>query len=72
MKKETAQRLLDIGELIIVIGSAIYIANLLGMNGKWVIPALSAIYAVGAVLAIVGKIGLKKYAEPKKAERKAA
>ena len=72
MKKETAQRLLDIGELIIVIGSAIYIANLLGVNGKWMIPVLCVIYAVGVILAIAGKTGLKKYAEPKKTEQKAA
>ena len=72
MKKETAQRLLDIGEMIIVIGSAFYVVNLLGVTGKWILPTLCGVYAVGAVLAIVGKIGLKKYAEPKKTERKAA
>ena len=71
MKKETAKRLLNVGELLIVIGSAIYIANLLGVNAKWMVPVLCVIYAAGVIPAVIGKLGLRKDEKKEKSEQTA-
>lgn len=71
MKKEMAKRLLNIGELLIVIGSAIYIANLFGVTAKWMVPVISVIYVLGAIPAIIGKLCLRKYEKEEKSKQAA-
>ena len=71
MKKETAKRLLNIGELLIVIGSAIYIANLFGLDAKWMVPVISVIYVLGAIPAIIGKLCLRKFEKEEKSKQAA-
>lgn len=72
MEKKTAKRLLDIGELLIVIGSAIYSVNLILVNlmqkdPKWMIPVIGAFYIAGVIPAIIGKLNLRKYEKAEKA-----
>lgn len=72
MKKETAKRLVDLGELLIVIGSAIYVANLLGVDAKWMVPALCVIYALGLIPAAIGKLALRKFDKEEQSGQEAA
>ena len=76
MDKNKAKKLLDVGELLIVIGSAIYVVNLIlvnlmGKNPKWMIPVIGVIYVLGVIPAIIGKLNLRKYEKAEKAEKAA-
>ncbi len=63
---KNAKRIFDIGQLILVVGSILYVVELLTIESKAMTLAITGIYLVSLVLILIGWIGT---ADERKAEK---
>ena len=61
----------NIGQLLLVIGSALYVVELLPQQVPGLVTIISIVYAVSLVLMLIGWIGTKEERKAKKAAKKA-
>ena len=80
---KNAKRIYDIGQWILILGSLLYVVELLTLESKALTLAITVIYLVSLVLILIGWLGTseerkaekerkKQEAAAKKAEKRAA
>ena len=73
---KTAAKILNIGQLIMILGSVLYLVELTLIENKELTMAIAVIYAISLVLMLIGWVGTrderKKKKEQKAAEKKVA
>lgn len=68
---KSAKKIYNIGELILVIGSALYLVDLLTKERFGLTLPISIIYAVAVVLIVIGWVGTRDERREEKAKLKA-
>lgn len=73
---KNAKKIYNIGEVLLVLGSALYLAELMSMGKLALTLPISCIYVVALVLMLIGRIGTREERKAAKAaaraEKKAA
>ena len=73
---KTAAKILNVGQLIMVLGSVLYLVELTWIESKELTMAITVLYAISLVLMLIGWIGTsderKKKKQEKAAKKKAA
>ena len=64
---KNAAKIFDIGQLIMILGSALYLVELTIVESAALTAAITVIYAIALVLILIGWIGTK---DERKAEKK--
>ena len=64
---KNAAKIFDIGQLIMILGSALYVVELTIVESAALTAAITVIYAIALVLILIGWIGTK---DERKAEKK--
>lgn len=68
---KNARMFTDIGQAMLVLGSALYVVELLPSNSLNLVLPITFIYAVSLILLLIGWCGSKEERAAKKAEKKA-
>lgn len=68
---KNAKKIYNIGQVILVIGSLMYIAELLSQGAVTLTLPISCVYAVSLVLLLIGWIGTREERKAAKAAKKA-
>lgn len=69
---KNAKKIWDIGQLLLILGSILYVVELLTCDSWAFIMVISAVYAVSLVLMLIGWIGTKDERRAAKEAEKAA
>lgn len=64
---KNAKKIYNIGQLLLVLGSALYVVELVNMNIRSLTLPISCIYAVSLILMLIGKLGSRSKKKKKKA-----
>ena len=67
---KNAAKIFDIGQLIMVLGSALYLVELAFVENPALTAAIAVIYAISLVLILIGWIGTKDERKAEKEKRK--
>ena len=68
---KNARMIGDIGQAVMVLGSALYVVEILPNTGVSLVLPISIIYAVSLVMMLIGWVGTKEERKARKAEKKA-
>lgn len=68
---KNAKKIYNIGEVLLVLGSAMYLAELMSMGKLVLTLPISCVYVVALVLMLIGRIGTKEERRAAKAAAKA-
>lgn len=68
---KNAKTIGNIGQLLLVLGSALYVVELLPWSISGLVGAISVIYAISLILLAIGWVGTKEERKAEKARRKA-
>lgn len=66
-----ANTIFDIGQILLVLGSALYVVELMPRVIPGLVTIISIIYAVALILMLIGWIGTREERKARKAQRKA-
>ena len=69
---KNARKIYDIGQVILVIGSLMYLVELMSKGALVLTLPITCVYAVALVLMLIGWIGTKDERKAAKAAKKAA
>ena len=67
---KNAKKIYDIGQLLMVIGSVMYLVELLTMDNPTLTMAIAMIYVISLVLILIGWIGTKDERKAEKERKK--
>ena len=67
---KNAAKIFDIGQLIMILGSALYLVELTIVESAALTAAITVIYVISLVLILIGWIGTKDERKAEKARRK--
>ena len=68
---KNAKKIGDIGQVLLVLGSALYVVELMPRQVPGLVAVISIVYAAALILMLIGWIGSKEERQAKKAARKA-
>ena len=69
---KNAKKIKGIGELLLILGSAMYVLELVASDGWTLTLPISCVYAVALVLMLIGWIGTREERKAARAAKKAA
>ena len=67
---KNAAKIFDIGQLLMILGSALYVVELVWIETAALTTAIAAIYAISLVLILIGWIGTKDERKAEKERKK--
>ena len=67
---KNAAKIFDIGQLIMILGSALYVVELTIVENAALTAAITVIYAIALVLILIGWIGTKDERKAEKEKKK--
>ncbi len=67
---KNAKKIYDIGQLLMVLGSVMYLVELLTMDNPTLTMAIAMIYVISLVLILIGWIGTKDERKAEKERKK--
>ena len=67
---KNAAKIFDIGQLILILGSALYVVELTLVESPALTTAIAVIYAISLVLILIGWIGTKDERKAEKERKK--
>ena len=67
---KNAAKIFDIGQMILILGSLLYLVELTVMESPVLTAVITAVYAVSLVLILIGWIGTKDERRAEKEKRK--
>ena len=67
---KNAARIFDIGQLLMILGSALYLVELTVMENEALTTAIAVIYVISLVLILIGWIGTKDERKAEKERKK--
>ena len=67
---KNAAKIFDIGQLILILGSALYLVELTVMESPLLTTIIAVVYAVSLVLILIGWIGTKDERKAEKERKK--
>lgn len=67
---KNAMKIYDLGQLLMVLGSALYIVELFTIESKAMTLAITAIYLVSLLLTAIGYLGTSEQRKAEKEQRK--
>ena len=67
---KNAAKIFDIGQLLMILGSALYVLELVYVETAALTTAIAVIYAISLVLILIGWIGTKDERKAEKEKRK--
>lgn len=67
---KNAAKIFDIGQLILILGSALYLVELTVAESPLLTAVITAVYAISLVLILIGWIGTKDERKAEKEKRK--
>lgn len=68
---KNAKKIGDIGQVLLVLGSALYVVELMPRQVPGLVAVISIVYAAALILMLIGWIGAKEERQAKKAAKKA-
>lgn len=68
---KNAKKIGDIGQALLVLGSALYIVELMPQQVPGLVAVISIVYAAALILMLIGWIGSREERQAKKAAKKA-